>query len=603
MNNLKQARLHQTIRPLDYYFSQRLIKHITSDDDDALLIALAATLISYKTGEGNICVDLSLYEKQNLFFSEEFKGILAPDLTQWKAVLTGHAVIGKEGENTKGTQLVLDGNKLYLTRYWYFETELATQLLERAVQTNTDLNNNLLKDGLNRLFKTTEDEIDWQKEAAITAISKSFTIISGGPGTGKTHTVAAILALLLEQVSPLASEPLQMDLLQVEPTKPSRLRIALAAPTGKAAARLSDSIRQVVKGLNVSDEIKALIPDETQTLHRLLGVYPDRVTPRHHQDNPLHFDVVIVDESSMIDLPMMTRLLNALGQDTKLILLGDKDQLASVEAGSVFADLCLTQPASSLSSNLAMLKKSYRFADDSGIGHLAKAINLGDVDGVRNALASKYDDIVFQSPNAKQFKTMFADLVKKTSSVVMESNTAEEALKALEKARILCATRKGSRGVVQINEQVEGLLIRLGLIDRNQHHYQGRPIMIMRNDYHLDLYNGDLGVLWPNPDANNELYAGFMNADHQIRWVMINRLPEHEAAYAMTVHKSQGSEFDKVLMLLPEQDMPVLTRELIYTGVTRAAKEIEIWGDLGLLLNSVQRSVDRGSGLSDRLHF
>ena len=352
------------------------------------------------------------------------------------------------------------------------------------------------------------------------------------------------------------------------------------------------------------------------------------MTPRHNAQNPLHLDVLVVDEASMIDLPLMNRVLAALPKGARLIVLGDRNQLASVEAGSVFADLCggdsepvysagftrqlqqlhswrLPAPANNtnaLADNIVLLRKSYRFDQRSGIGQLARAVNSGDIQAVQSILCAEYQDITWRTPPAETLTRDLGAYAASAFAPVMQAGSPEQALTALEAFRILCAVRKGPAGVEQVNLVVQQALADMGHIQITGEFYAGRPVMVARNDYQLGLFNGDIGILWPDPDADGALRAWFRLPDNSIKSLMPGRLPDVETAFALTVHKSQGSEFARVLLLLPDTDSPVLTRELVYTGITRAAKTVEIWDSNAMLLRAIQRRVERASGLLDRLH-
>lgn len=602
---LRRALNAGTLRELDVYFAERITRHLEQGRDD---VALAAAMVSHAVGEGHVCVDMAQQADKLNFRNESFSGIQAPLLSVWEQQLQDSRVVGTVGEIKP---LVLDDHRLYLGRYWHFEQELAERLMEMARQLAQGVDQDLLRQGLDRLFPSAA-EMDWQQLAAAMAVLQSLIIISGGPGTGKTHTVTAILALLIEQAQ----------------AKKQKLRIAVAAPTGKAAARLTESMRNARSALNVAESVKQSVPIEALTLHRLLGVRPDQLTPRHHQQNPLHLDVLVVDEASMIDLPLMNRLLAALPQGARLIVLGDKDQLSSVEAGSVFADLCGGEPesaysadfkrrlgslkdwqfpsstsddSSALRDNMALLRKSYRFHPHSGIGRLAKAVNSGDLQSLRKLLSTDHSDIGWCAPASHRLSAELGAYAVSAFAPVMAAQTVEQALDELQGFRILCAVRRGPTGVERVNQLVQKALAEAAYIRASTEFYAGRPIMVTRNDYSLGLFNGDIGILWPDATQNGALRAWFKLPDNSIRSLMPGRLPAHETAFALTVHKSQGSEFARVLLLLPESDSPVLSRELIYTGITRAAESIEIWGDKVIFEQAVQRRVARTSGLPGRL--
>lgn len=329
----------------------------------------------------------------------------------------------------------------------------------------------------------------------------------------------------------------------------------------------------------------------------------------------------------MIDLPLMARLLAALPDRARLILLGDKDQLASVEAGSIFADICGKsseahytpefhtllqrvceeeidngQPRGVFAESIALLHKSYRFSGDEGIGLLAAAVNRGDCESVANLFQRGLEDISLFTPSAENIAAALTSSALQAYVKCFKARDHREALHEFNAFRILCAVRKGPAGVEQVNRTIEQLLRQRGLIRGDAQHYRGRLIMVTRNDYGVGLFNGDVGILWPDPDEENRLAAWFALPDDSMQRVLPSRLPQHETAFAMTVHKSQGSEFERVLVMLPFEETGVVTRELLYTGITRARKNAEVWSNEIILRKAVMNRVRRASGLSDRLH-
>jgi exodeoxyribonuclease V alpha subunit len=552
--------------------------------------------------------------------------------------LAGSPVVGRPGEFKP---LILDGqNRLYLQRYWQYEAELAATIVrlegdttkseERAPHPDPlpigsadaerekhsprhDVETHQLKVSLAAHFPSGgAEEMDWQMVAAVAALRRRLCIISGGPGTGKTRTVVVLLALLLEQ-------------------NPA-LRIALAAPTGKAAARLQESVKNARATLPCAPAIQDLLPTEAGTIHRLLGTVPDSAYFRHDAANPLPFDVIVVDEASMVDLALMAKLVSAIPPSARLILLGDKDQLASVEAGAVLADLCngasrrayspafakelkemtgLILPADAVSGQAAgladcivELRRNYRFGEQSEIHRLSQAVNAGDAEAVVKSLREAGENsaapVVWrQLPAPSQLKQFLKPLALSRFKEFLQSPDPAEALRAFARFRILCALRHGPYGVEQLNAVVEDILAEAGWIRPDGRFYAGRPVMIVRNDYNLKLFNGDIGVLRRN--AAGELRAYFAGPDQALREVMPLRLPEHETAFALTVHKSQGSEFERVLLMLPREDSLVLSRELVYTGLTRASRAVALWSSLEILTAAVRRNIRRRSGLRDAL--
>ncbi len=578
-------------------------------DSASPLLSHVASLVSAMVASASICLNLADIGGRDICIDGE--EISFPLLDELREELLKTTVVGSPGDFRP---LILDtGNRLYLYRYWKYERDLARIVLEKAAAPGDRLDEEKLASGLKRLFPDTAGEIDWQQAAALAALRKKFCIISGGPGTGKTSTVVKILALLLEQAG---DQP---------------VRIALAAPTGKAAARLMESINRMKAGLACDETIKELIPHEVSTIHRLLGTVHGSVRFRYSEQNPLPFDVVIVDEASMIALPLMTKLALALKQGCRLIMLGDRDQLASVEAGAVLGDMCgagrkemfssefntlftsltgngipveaIQETAHPLSDSLVVLKKNYRFREDSGIGTLATLINSGRGTEALALIASRsYADVAWRdAPSPEGLKKALAGIISDGYGSYLAAESAGEALKRFDVFRVLCAMRQGPYGVVAINALVEEILAAKGLIDPRNRWYRGRPLIVTANDYNLKLFNGDIGIVFPDSEADGKVCVHFPTPDGGIRKVSPLRLPAHETVYAMTIHKSQGSEFERVVMLLPVPDAEVMTRELIYTGITRARNRVEIWGREDLFATAVARRIDRKSGLKDAL--
>jgi exodeoxyribonuclease V alpha subunit len=604
---LKIAVSLRLLRNLDLYFARQMFRLDAGSNE---LLMLPAALASRAIDDGDVCLDLAAVagtQLKDLKLSTEYR-LDIPSLVELRETLRSSRVVGSPGETTP---LILDEqDHLYLGRYWWFEKQVADALLARAVSLQPgEGDDELLGQGLQRMFSSSHGETDWQRVAAAVAVLRRFSVISGGPGTGKTHTVAAILALLLEQ------------------SRGRHLRIAMAAPTGKAAARLSESIRNAKPNIACSDEIRSQIPEQASTIHRLLGMRPGQEQPRFNEEHPLHVDLLVVDEASMIDLPMMARLLAALPEHAGLILLGDKDQLASVEAGSIFADICgkdskahytpefhaqlqrisreridNRQPRNALAESIALLHKSYRFSGEDGIGLLAAAVNRGDSQSVLQLFDQGLEDIFFYAPREENIAFELKSRVLQSYAECFNAGGPREALQCFNQFRILCAVRKGPAGVERVNRTIEQLLRNQGLIRDDAQHYRGRLVMVTRNDYSVGLFNGDVGILWPDPDADNRLAAWFVLPDDSMKRVLPGRLPPHETAYAMTVHKSQGSEFDQVLVMLPFEQVGVVSRELLYTGITRAKHRVELWGSEAILCHAVEHRVTRVSGLSGRLH-
>lgn len=545
-------------------------------------VRLAAMLASRYRAEGHICVPLRDVAGTSL------EDARAPTAASWSKKLRASCAVGGAGEFTP--LLLDDKDRLYLRRYWEYEQQLAQTILARTAGARPVVDEQSLARGLEALFPSAKaEEANWQKMAARTAVTSNLCVITGGPGTGKTRTVVAILALLLEQPGG------------------DKLRIALAAPTGKAAARLSESIRALKESLAASAEARALLPEQATTIHRLLGTIPDSPYFRHDEERPLLADVVVVDEASMVDLALMAKLVAAVPETSRLLLLGDKDQLASVEAGNVLADICNTGDApdaatSPLRDCIVELQRNYRFAQAGAIYRLSGAVNRGDTSAAAALLKEGDAEVTWRTlPAPTRVAADLQEHVVTSFRACLAAETPASALAALQHFRILCAVRKGPYGVEQINSIAEEILADAGLLTRGSQWYRGRPVMITRNDYNLGLFNGDTGLILSDPESGGEPRAFFFSAEGKLRRFLPARLPMHETAFALTVHKSQGSEFERLLLILPEKDAPVLTRELLYTGITRARSGVEVWSNEEVFQAAVARGTERTSGLREAL--
>ncbi|MBT9544939.1 MAG: exodeoxyribonuclease V subunit alpha [Candidatus Sericytochromatia bacterium] len=603
------------------YHFVKLISDLAGSDDPGLLLGAAAA--SEATLNQNACVDLAAWAEHPVSPETE---LLYPPLAEWQAALRAHPlVVGQAGDYLP---LILVGPRLYLQRYWQYEARLAQTLMQRGnAAISADLQR--LVPRFAQLFPASPlgatspanvgegggagQALDWQAVAAANVLLNPLTVIAGGPGTGKTTTVSRILALLLEQTPDL--------------------KIALAAPTGKAAARMKQSLDLNLPGLNLPPELQAQWPQSALTLHRLLGTIPHSHRFVHHAGHPLPWDVVIVDEASMIDLAMMSKLLDAIRPDARLVLLGDRDQLASVEAGCVLGDICRAAPATSFTPEritalapllgalqlspssgpfhsslepfhsslepfhncVIELQLSRRFGPQSGIGHLARAVNAGQAEQAVALLKdSTYPDISLAPLPLALEQGCLARLPD--YAPYLQAPSPEVAFAALESQIILAALRQG---VENVNRAMEQALLQSGALPTYQLWYHLRPVLISENDYLHELYNGDLGLTW-NPDGQNPR-VWFRHAEGHLRSFSPAQLKAHQTAWALTVHKSQGSEFNRVLLVLPPEPHPLLSRELIYTGLTRARERVEIWGDVAVLRAGILRKIQRSSGLVGQL--
>jgi exodeoxyribonuclease V alpha subunit len=601
---------------IDIHFARFILDFSNDQDPD---IFLAGALVSRATANGDICLDLDSMSETVLIEKQAGQDpIFYPRVEKWRPKLEAHPTVGKPGQRCP--LIIDDHNRLYLYRYWEYENKLSLSIRDRASRELADFNPLGVNATLNRLFPATAEGLDWQKVAAVIGLLKGFSVITGGPGSGKTHAIAGILALI------------------VACTDDYKLNIYLTAPTGKAAARLGESILRVKEHLDCSRSIKDAIPGDVFTIHRLLKPIPGTPYFHYNSDHLLPADVVVVDEASMVDLALMSKLLQACPPNARILVAGDKDQLASVQAGSVLGDLCDRQVIHGFSksflkqivkfSGIAMenftqrpeddsglpdciceLQNNYRFSSQSGIGGISRAINRGDI--IKSMALLKNSDetgvewVEINTPNElqNQLTPTIIDGYKKYLTI----KDPVLAMDAFNEFKILCALNIGPYGAGSVNNLAEQVLRRKKLIGNKpaESHpwYRGRPVMITRNDYNLGLFNGDIGITLPDPEASAEdhLYVYFRDAAGKVRRFLPHRLPQHETVYAMTVHKSQGSEFDHVVLVLPDKDYPLMTRELIYTGLTRARRKVSIWGTEPVLTSSISRKIDRSSGLREAL--
>lgn len=516
--------------------------------------------------------------------------------------LSGSSIIGEPG---KGTPFVLDGKRLYQHRYFKMEQALK-EWIEKTSMPDAGQTAAINSELLNDLFDDDGQELNWQKVAVALSVIKPFIIISGGPGTGKTTTVARLL--VLHQRSGQRS-----------------LKIALAAPTGKAAGRMGEALKAEMKRLNLTDDELRDYPSEAQTIHRLLRGVEERGLLPPVREKKLPYDMIIIDEASMIDLSLMYRLIKHLSPETRLVLLGDKNQLASVEAGSVFADLCgkkenafrpetigllvsggvnlsshyLAGKMSAAHDSIVYLTKSYRFDAGSGIGTLADSVKSGiESVNVVDTILQKFDDIEHRpfSYSKDDFMQMMQSITERVNRASQISDV-EELLEFWKQEIWLTVIRRGLSGSDRLNHLAEQTLATKRTVRMKQGWYNGRPIIVTRNDYDLGVFNGDFGVCVRSVEDENSYFV-YVQSGTGIKKIRPERLQNYRPAFFLTVHKSQGSEFDRINLLMPKEDVPVLTKELLYTAITRAKYKFVLYGSKSLFMRGSNKSTERFSGLS-----
>ncbi len=684
-------RAHDWIRALDESLARLLWSEARRTDQacpPALL--LAAALTSHQVGRGHVCLDL-----KTLLQTPDVVLALPPDdeplsedlvrpselltgwtLAAWKQALEHPWVVANAGDRP----LILQDDRLYLRRYWAYEQQIIRGIEQRLADP-PEIHLNRLANTLTKLFGATpaKGTVDWQKVACALAARERFAVLTGGPGTGKTTTVVKLLATLQTQVLEMGQPP---------------LTIRLAAPTGKAAARLNDSIRQqTIKfpewfGAELGGRLsESVLAEKVSTVHRLLGTLPNGQGFRHQRWNRLDVDVVVVDEASMVDVQLMASLFSALPDHARLILLGDKDQLASVEAGAVLSQLCsraeiggywastrdwlkqiadvslpgayvLLPPESSSSTDtqllpgladepvpagrqrldqaITMLRHSHRFSATSGIGRLAQAVNASASTTAWDCFKSNpQGDLRWHKIDRPQSAALielilsgyrpYLELISagpNSSDAQSVDQWAKQVLELQGTFQLLCAVRRGSWGLQALNEMAVSVLKRADLLVGSSTWYPGRPVMVTRNDYTLRLMNGDIGITLPVPESGpssvgsadrdasqrggaritpgtESLRVVFPDSESEsgLRWILPTRLGNVETVFAMTVHKSQGSEFKRVALVLPDHPSPILTRELVYTGITRAVEHFTLVGSRPEVLDTaIRQRIQRTSG-------
>lgn len=638
MLNLLQTLNDQGVISLgDYYFAKLIADKQPAEQPESTknLAILLAALCSWHYAQGNTCVALDKTLTRNLFglayratetdfLAEIQQKIDFLPLEQWQRALLGNVAFTQDPIHHIAP-LAFQFDALYFYRIWQDEYRVA-QYVKNTLKNHRTLNFSFeaIREKLSVYFPQHAADIDWQKVAVATAIKSPFTVITGGPGTGKTTTVTRLLLVLQELYA-------------------HKLHIKLVAPTGKAASRLEESIQQALcflqQSMGLSESLLQSVPQKASTLHSLLGVNAFNDNTRHNAHNPLQLDVLVVDETSMIDLPLMAKLVNALKPETRLILLGDQAQLASVEAGAVLGELAQwsglpysNEQADYLKQTtgydvpsggegnpmrdcLCHLTFSRRFDKDSGIGKLAELVQRGKADESLALFSDYPQELHFHPFHTEQSES---DLVREVVQSAVENyrvyltelralqgkgadlnklneegKTLAEAIQArFNSTRFLTALRASPLGVENLNKEIALALRRENLLwfRNEQDWYIGKPIMITENDHNVRLYNGDIGLCL----AKGKVWFGN-------REVLTSRIPAHEPAFMMTIHKSQGSEFDHTLMVLPTEPNPVLSRELVFTGVTRAKKQLTVFADEKIWKMAVRQTVQRQSGLGKLL--
>ena len=643
---LSQWQQAQLLRPLDVALLRAMPQAEALPEPLLLYLMLASAQLA----QGHLCLDfavasddplqllpVALRQRPQARTLEQFCA-LHPPAQAAVQLMSYPAVVSTDLQQTS-QPFVLRANRLYLRRYAADEQSIASFIAGRRdadLQLRQQLQPQALRQLLGLLFPTEGADLNWQQQACALAASSYFAVITGGPGTGKTTTVLKLLLLLLRQSA-------------------SGLHIVLAAPTGKAAARLTESLTQsrlqLAQALPQLADVLPQLPARAQTVHRLLAPKPDGSGFRFHAGQLLPADVVIVDEASMLDVSLFAALVRALPPQCRLILLGDKDQLASVEAGAVLAEICrhaeaggysqstadwlaqltgqplpaafLSAQPDALDQHVVMLRKSHRFNEHSGIGRLARAVNVGDQQAsqlfqssaavgadaeitttdLHAILLSK--DQLAQQVSARMV-TLLAPYLQLLQQPVTSVNMATQAQalhRQFAQVQLLCALRQGPAGVETINLALEQRLAQQRLIGKNSGWYHGRPVIVLQNDYSTGLMNGDIGIcLAVEHEGQPQLRVAFLQPDggniSGVRWFLPGRLPQLETAFALTVHKSQGSEFNHAVLLLPPSESPVLTRELIYTAITRARTEFSLLlTDWTVFEQAVARRIVRQGGL------
>jgi len=582
MKILNELRDKKLLRDIDIYFASNISASFDTPEGELLF-----ALVFNTTESGNTCLDIADLPK--IPFYETYKSEIDNNVNEKliKQLINKNVLCEAP---SLSAPFISSGTKIYMKSFYTDESSVAQFIKTRNAITceNTDVIIPLLDKYFN------EDSM--QKAAALNAALNSFCVISGGPGTGKTSTVFKLLAVLSE-----ASD--------------NPLKIAVCAPTGKAASRLTESI-QSQRDLFKNESFIDQIPDKAYTIHRLLGMFGDSRAPKFNKENKLPYDILVADEASMVDISAMAKLTDALDDNCKLILLGDKDQLASVQPGAVLGDICSIAPVDSFTADRSevlspmagktlnisqsdysditiMLDKSWRYDSDAGIGLLAAASGRGDFDTALDVILNDKTGCVEFIELDDSFETVTGKYILDHYKSYQDAGEPLNALETFNNFRILTPHRNTQGGTTHINAIALKTLFKAGYTDNTKRFYKGMPVMIIENDYSLNLYNGETGLIL----GDDELKACFSIETDVVRKITPARLPDHVPAYAMTVHKSQGSEFDHVLFVLPESDSQILTRELFYTAVTRAKSKLTIISTKDAVRKCLSSKIERSSGL------
>ncbi len=545
---------HDAFSDLDYFFARSMALAFNEKNP---IVMVSCALVSKSLFKGHICLDITTMAGKQKPLSDTSPIVLKfPDAETWTLALKKSSMVS----DCIHTPLVLDaGYKLYLAKYFDFQNRLVDNISQRVSFPGPPMEETLIEEILKDFFPSEDDHYLPQKKAALNALLKNFTIISGGPGTGKTFAVSIIKKALSSYSKKKGQE---------------KQNIICMAPTGKAASKL----------------------EEGNTIHSALRPRIKGSGFYYHKSNPLNKDIVIIDEASMVDLPLFVRLLEAVPLEAKIIMTGDQHQLTSIQAGSVFSDLCAVNE---LHSNTFSLEYNFRSRGKTGIEKLAKAINERDIQGFESLLLSHdYQDLFFEMYH--DGKSVMENLQKHISDGYMSFGSAqneENSLSKLDEFRVLCAHNKGEYGTLQINHICEKILRSLNNSGIEEKSFI-KAIMVNTNDYKKGLFNGDTGVA---VEKNGDITAFFKGPDNKLKRYRYSDLPSNDTAFAITIHKSQGSEFDSVLMIIPDRFSPVVTRQLLYTGVTRAKKKVILIGNLDIMKAAIRMNVKRHSGIKEYL--